>query len=70
MTLELRNYLPSKLISTTTRRTMPKVKPLFFKGDKKPKKRKRVDVEEKFGDETTGKEISKVEEDAPADDDR
>jgi protein FRG1 len=47
------------------------VKPLLFKGDKKPKKRKRVDVEEKFGDETTGKEVSTVvEEDAPADDDR
>ena len=36
------------------------VKPLSFKGDKKTKKRKRVDVAEKFGDneEPAGKEVA------------
>jgi len=29
------------------------VKPLTFKGDKKVKKRKRVDVEEKFGESSS-----------------
>lgn len=48
------------------------VKPLSFKGDKKPKKRKRVDTEEKFGNNEgqAGKEVYKVEGDAaPVDDD-
>lgn len=47
------------------------VKALSFKGDKKPKKRKRVDTEEKFGDKTgsTGKEVTTVAEDAAEDDD-
>jgi protein FRG1 len=51
------------------------VKPLTFKGDKKAKKRKRVDTEEKFGDsegsKSKSKEIaaSKPEEDAPVVDD-
>lgn len=48
------------------------VKPLSFKGDKKAKKRKRVDTEEKFGD-SSSKELttaSKPEEDGvPVDDD-
>lgn len=45
------------------------VKALSFKGDKKPKKRKRVDTEEKFGEGSTSasKELSKVEE-TPDDD--
>jgi protein FRG1 len=49
------------------------VKPLSFKGDKKSKKRKRIDPTENFGDteETAGKEIaaSKVDGDATAEDD-
>jgi protein FRG1 len=45
------------------------VKALSFKGDKKPKKRKRVDTEEKFGDESTSKEITKTPEDQTEDDD-
>jgi protein FRG1 len=46
------------------------VKPLTFKGDKKVKKRKRVDTAEKFGDgeKSTSTEvaISKIERDDPA----
>jgi protein FRG1 len=44
---------------------------LTFKGDKKPKKRKRVDVEEKFGEPSSSKELTagKPEDEAPADDD-
>ncbi|KAH7319065.1 FRG1-like family-domain-containing protein [Rhexocercosporidium sp. MPI-PUGE-AT-0058] len=50
------------------------VKPLTFKGDKKVKKRKRVDVAEKFGDEEGGSSskqlaVSKTDEDAAVDDD-
>lgn len=47
------------------------VKALSFKGDKKPKKRKRVDPEEKFGDATgsSGKAITKGTEDPAEDDD-
>ncbi|TVY93222.1 Protein frg1 [Lachnellula willkommii] len=49
------------------------VKPLSFKGDKKVKKRKRVDTEEKFGESSGSKSkeltISKPEEDAPPVDD-
>ncbi|TVY20519.1 Protein frg1 [Lachnellula arida] len=49
------------------------VKPLSFKGDKKAKKRKRVDTEEKFGESSGSKSkeltISKPEEDAPPVDD-
>jgi protein FRG1 len=47
------------------------VKALTFKGDKKPKKRKRVDPEEKFGETSSSadKQLTKAEEDAPADDD-
>lgn len=49
------------------------VKPLTFKGDKKTKKRKRVDAEEKFGngESSTSKEltITKTEEDPAVDDD-
>lgn len=44
------------------------VKPLSFKGDKKVKKRKRVDTEEKFGDESS-RELAKAEEPQPVDDD-
>ncbi|CAL3973679.1 unnamed protein product [Diplocarpon coronariae] len=49
------------------------VKPLSFKGDKKVKKRKRVDIAEKFGDEEEGSSskqltVSKTP-DAPVDDD-
>jgi protein FRG1 len=44
------------------------VKALSFKGDKKQKKRKRVDTEEKFGESSGGKEVAKIEE-GPADDD-
>ena len=38
---------------------MTKVKPLSFKGDKKTKKRKRVDIADKFGEneESAGKEV-------------
>lgn len=46
------------------------VKPLTFKGDKKVKKRKRVDTAEKFGDVETSTStevaISKIEKDDPA----
>lgn len=45
------------------------VKALSFKGDKKPKKRKRVDTEEKFGDTSTGQELTKAPEDQAEDDD-
>ncbi|KAG4437418.1 hypothetical protein IFR05_007100 [Cadophora sp. M221] len=50
------------------------VKPLTFKGDKKAKKRKRVDVAEKFGDEDVGSSskqlaVSKTDEDPAVDDD-
>ncbi|KAH6711730.1 FRG1-like family-domain-containing protein [Leptodontidium sp. MPI-SDFR-AT-0119] len=50
------------------------VKPLTFKGDKKAKKRKRVDVAEKFGDEDGGSSskqlvVSKTNEDTAVDDD-
>ncbi|PQE03262.1 ubiquitin- ligase sel1 ubx2 protein [Rutstroemia sp. NJR-2017a BBW] len=51
------------------------VKPLSFKGDKKTKKRKRVDTEEKFGDSeasasaSTSKAISKPQEEEAAPDD-
>ena len=45
------------------------VKALTFKGDKKTKKRKRIDAEEKFGEASTSKELSKVEEEASAVDD-
>lgn len=49
------------------------VKPLTFKGDKKTKKRKRVDAEEKFGigESSTSKELTttKTEEDPAVDDD-
>ncbi|PVH74340.1 actin-crosslinking protein [Cadophora sp. DSE1049] len=49
------------------------VKPLTFKGDKKVKKRKRVDVAEKFGDEdgSSSKQValSKTDEDPAVDDD-
>ncbi|RDL42385.1 Actin-crosslinking protein [Venustampulla echinocandica] len=54
------------------------VKPLTFKGDKKTKKRKRLDVEDKFGDgdgegsTSTGKEVAASKPpgaDAPVDDD-
>jgi protein FRG1 len=47
------------------------VKALSFKGDKKPKKRKRVNTEEKFGPEgSTSKEVAKIEEEGvPVDDD-
>lgn len=48
------------------------VKPLTFKGDKKSKKRKRVDIEEKFG-ESSSKEVAVAktqdEEEAAQDDD-
>lgn len=48
------------------------VKPLTFKGDKKTKKRKRIDTEEKFG-ESSSKELvvakTQDEEDAAQDDD-
>jgi protein FRG1 len=46
------------------------VKPLTFKGDKKVKKRKRVDTAEKFGDgekpTSTQVAVSKIERDDPA----
>ena len=46
---------------------------LTFKGDPKPKKRKRVNVEDKFGDSSSSKTLatstSKPEDEAPADDD-
>lgn len=46
------------------------VKPLSFKGDKKAKKRKRVDTEEKFGEGSGSKSkelaVTNQEEDAPA----
>ncbi|KAM3069253.1 hypothetical protein ACMFMG_010764 [Clarireedia jacksonii] len=47
------------------------VKPLSFKGDKKTKKRKRVDPEEKFGDSeaSASKAISKPQEEEAAPDD-
>lgn len=46
------------------------VKALTFKGDKKTKKRKRVDVAEKFGDESsTSKEVAKTERGDPSVDD-
>jgi protein FRG1 len=46
------------------------VKALTFKGDKKTKKRKRVDVAEKFGDEgSTSKELAKTEGEDPSVDD-
>lgn len=51
------------------------VKALSFKGDKKPKKRKRVDTEEKFGNATSSasagalQESTQVDEEPPADDD-
>lgn len=50
------------------------VKPLSFKGDKKAKKRKRVDVAEKFGDDEGGQSstqlsVSKADQDGPVDDD-
>jgi len=46
------------------------VKALTFKGDKKTKKRKRVDVAEKFGDEgSTSRELAKTEGEDPSVDD-
>jgi len=49
---------------------MVKVKALSFKGDKKPKKRKRVDTEEKFGDgKGSTKEVARVEEEPAVEDD-
>jgi protein FRG1 len=47
------------------------VKALTFKGDKKTKKRKRVDVAEKFGDDegSTSKEVLKTEKEDPSVDD-
>jgi protein FRG1 len=49
------------------------LKALTFKGDKKVKKRKRVDVADKFGDPSTTSSqaltASKPEDEAPADDD-
>merc|ERR1711964_842544 len=49
------------------------VKPLTFKGDKKAKKRKRVDVAEKFGNEDSSSSkqvaLSKTDEDPAVDDD-
>jgi protein FRG1 len=45
------------------------VKPLSFKGDKKPKKRKRVDTEEKFGEGSTSRELVTAEESHAVDDD-
>jgi protein FRG1 len=43
------------------------MKPLSYKGDKKTKKRKRVDTAEKFGDEgSTSKELVKSEREDPA----
>ncbi|PMD21021.1 actin-crosslinking protein [Hyaloscypha hepaticicola] len=47
------------------------VKALVFKGDKKTKKRKRVDVAEKFGDDevSTSKEVVKTEKEDPSVDD-
>jgi protein FRG1 len=46
------------------------LKPLSFKGDKKPKKRKRIDVEDKFGSEgSSSKEVRKPEETRAAEDD-
>ena len=42
------------------------VKALSFKGDKKPKKRKRIDTEEKFGEASSSKEIARVDEEEPA----
>jgi protein FRG1 len=50
------------------------MKALRFKGDKKPQKRKRVDVADKFGDSSTSTStskdlsLSKPEDEAPADD--
>ena len=57
---------PKKNLSTSTM-----VKALTFKGDKKTKKRKRVDVVEKFGDSeaSTSKELTKTETEEPAVDD-
>lgn len=57
---------PKKNLSTSTM-----VKALTFKGDKKTKKRKRVDVVEKFGDSeaSTSKELTKTEAEEPAVDD-
>jgi protein FRG1 len=46
------------------------VTPLSFKGDKKPKKRKRVDTEEKFGAEgSSSRDLVKAEESRAAVDD-
>jgi protein FRG1 len=46
------------------------VTPLSFKGDKKPKKRKRVDTEEKFGAEgSSSRDLVKAEESQAAVDD-
>lgn len=46
------------------------VKPLSFKGDKKPKKRKRVDTEDKFGPEgSSSKALIQHEEARAVDDD-
>ena len=47
------------------------VKALTFKGDKKPKKRKRVDTEEKFGEASgsADKQLTKADDEARADDD-
>lgn len=48
------------------------VKPLTFKGDKKVKKRKRIDTEEKFGvgeGSSSSKQIANIEENAPVEDD-
>ena len=44
------------------------VKPLSFKGDKKVKKRKRVDTEEKFGDSKSSQLIKKEKDGARNDD--
>lgn len=57
-----------KTNSRTPNQSSKMVKPLTFKGDKKTKKRKRVDVAEKFceGEASTSKEVAKLEEDEPA----
>ena len=54
--------------SSTPKYSLKMVKPLTFKGDKKTKKRKRVDVAEKFGEgeSSTSKAAAKLEEDEPA----
>jgi protein FRG1 len=55
---------PKSLFNTEKLFTM--VKALTFKGDKKVKKRKRVDTEEKFGEGSTSKELTTSKQDEPA----